>query len=272
MENETPETRPAVIDTLRTTPTDVPDAIERIARIKAFGSWLTDVEQPIRWWLTEKALEVEGMTGSAFRTAAADVGMANLSDPQPHARITDPALFAVWYIEEVLALDPHVESDDHVVHFDGHVSRRLTASCDSEDLLRFADACAKASIDQKQLAEAANKLAYIMEFHESWVIGEKTLGLLLAGELHPHGDESRAKMIPDLLRVVDTATGEDVPGLTVDPPARRVLTVTPDKKMKKKVADELTAALGLPVLETPQQQGAAVQPATGENDDGHSEV
>ena len=245
------------IDRLRTPPDDVPDAIERIARVKALTGWLGDMEEPVRDWLKAKAAEVEAMTGSSFRTAAADVGTANLSNPQPTPRIVDPEAFARWYVADVLEGDPDEEHDgSYTVQFDKRVTRQIVATVEPAALLAFLDAHADAGrshpddpmLHNARYRHVADALAEQIVVDEQWWIGEDTLEDMISGDLHPYNGKPRAKLVKDALRVIDTAAGDDVPGVRVAAPGKRVLTVTPDKELKKALREELEAIIGPPAL------------------------
>lgn len=236
------------IDRMRTPPDDVPDAIQRVAQIKALQSWLNDLETPIRGWLRSKADEVEALTGSAFRTEAKGVGTAHLSDPQPKPRVSDPEAFARWYVTDVLDADPDGDPDKPHRSFETVVVRTTVATVDSDELVAFMHAHAQrftASTDD-QSNQYVDRLASWVTVDVVWSISETLLDDLLAGKIDKLNEGNRLKLAGD--KVIDAETGEPVPGVRVAPAGKRVLTVTPDKAIKAALAAELRAAIGPPAL------------------------
>lgn len=241
--------RDSLLPALRDTePDDVGEAIRRIAQIGAISGWLKDAEEPIREWLLSKAAEVEALTGGAFNVPVAGVGRALLTKPQPQPRISDREAFARWYVETLLEDDPDRDHSETIIRFDDYVGRRRTATCDPMALLKFADEFhAEDTIDYRdQVFDAAVKLAGEIDETVEWLAGDAILQALLDGEIHPTEDGARLKAGD--VAVFDTTTAEAVPGTTVVPAASRSLSVTPDKKLKTSLRQELDAIIGPPAL------------------------
>lgn len=213
--------RASLIPHLQQTPTGVPDAIERIARIKALTGWLAAMEKPLRAWLEAKGYEVEQMTGSAFRTEAADIGKAHLSNPQPKPRISDADTFADWYA----AAGGTVAETVRVHIVDEQRAAEILADVLASD--------SAYELSAQQVAE----LAASIKVTTDKVLPADPLDQLVAS--------GQAAVTPN--GVVDE-NGEKIPGTAVTEPGPRTLTVTPDKLLKERVARELRELLGPPKL------------------------
>lgn len=243
----------ARLDRLRTPPTSVADALERVVRIDAITGWLSDVRDQVRdGYLGPKADQVEQDLGGAFNVPVAGLGRVYRTDPQPKPIVTDQAEFAHWYLTDVAGEDPSRDPDEPLVRFDADVVRRHTAEADPADLLGFLHTLAQPADDCDVTYAAAHTLAESIRVAEEWVLPAGLLDDLLAAkvdaapsgrarvELHRRADDSWA--------AIDTASGQPVPGVTVKAPAKAVLTVKPDPAARKRIRAELDELLGTPAL------------------------
>lgn len=249
-------TNPTSLEALRTEPANVADAIDRIARIKTVSKWLSDLEAPVRDWLTGRAIAIEQDMGggAAFRTEVPDLGRVAYTNPQPTPQVDSPNVFARWYVREIVG---RVVPDDHDDELDlGRVVLRRTVSTPPQSAVEtFVDQFDEAGYDPADPAarDAAAALRKTITVGYDWWIDDGLLDDLLDGKvgtddeaaprlkIHAAGDGSAPV-------VVDTTTGEPVPGVTVRPAAQRVLQVTPDADAKKRLRAELDQTLGPPAL------------------------
>lgn len=244
----------AKLDALLARPTTVADALERCTRIDAMSEWLGAIRTAIReGYLTPMADEQEATTGGRFSVPVNGLGQVYRTDPQPKPLVTDAEAFARWYLADVCGEDPDRDPGEALVRFDAEVIRRTVATAESDDLLVFLNDHAEAAHgdDPKAMGQAALTLADRISVDEEYVIPAGLLDDLLAAKAHPNeSGTARVKLVEleDGHTVVDTATGADVPGVTVQAPGKAQLTVKPDTAAKKRVRAELDELLGRPAL------------------------
>lgn len=203
-------------------PADVADAVDRVAHIAAMKAWLVDVEQPVRDWLNVKADEIEKATGGAFNVPVAGVGRALRTDPPPKPVVTDHEALGRW----IVARHGHDPDEWEPALENGAVDRRDVATVDSAHLLTFLARFAAAGDDPGEVASAAVTLAGAVTVEETWYVDPGYLDVFkVAGD-----------------RLVDRDTGEVVPGVEVRR-GQRTLTVTPDKRRKAELIQQLERML-----------------------------
>lgn len=241
-------------DHFREEPLDISDAIARIARLATLRGWLTEVEQPIRGWLEQRADAAEAMLGkgASFRAPIEDVGLALRTRPQPKPSIADREQFARWLLRDVIGTNP--DGDASLRHIEWGapplVVRRDVATCESEPLLALADAIHDPSSEEGDDADAIYAVVDAIRIERQWHVDDQVLDDLLAGKMYQRDDDGTPCVkVTDDLRVVDTLTGEPVPGTRVSPPGQRVLQVTPAKELKQALRAELEALVGPPALD-----------------------
>lgn len=190
-------------------PENVHEAIDRIARIKAVQGWLADADRMTRSWISNKAEEIEAITGAAFRAPVANVGQAYVTDPQPSVVITDP------YTVGATADDGVKDVKETTVDEDALVAFMVTYDTGDIELAASALRKAIATKTRRYLPDdyAERKLA-----DGEWVID---------------GD-----------RVVNTTTGEIVAGATLKPAGKRTLTVRIDGDYLKRLSRQFMQQLG----------------------------
>ena len=248
----TPSTDLAQLDRLRATPTNVADAFERLVRIDAVKAWLDDVKADIRdGYLTPQADEVEKATGGAFRTSVSGLGSVYRTDPQPKPVVASREDFARWIVADLAGEDPDAEPDEDDWTFTtpaGEVRRRLTASAPDSALLEFVNAHARSRTgDEHAPSGYADVLADRIVVDVEWLVSADVLEQLVDGKVAAlESGVARVKVVGDEgdERAIDTATGADVPGVSVQPAGRKQLTVKPDADARKRVRAELNELLG----------------------------
>jgi len=194
---------------LDTEPENVHEAIDRIARIKAVQGWLADADRVTRSWISNKAEEIEAITGAAFRAPVTGVGNAYVTDPQPSVIITDPYQVGATQDDDVRDVkETYVEA---------------------EDLDMFV-----LTYDSGQHEEAANMLRKAISTRSRRYLPEDFAERKIADG---HWD-----IIDD--RVVNTTTGEIIAGAQVKPAGKRTLTVRIDSDYLKRLSRQFMRQLG----------------------------
>jgi hypothetical protein len=229
-------------------PANVAEAMELAVRIDAVKAWLSDLRESVtKGYLTGQAEAIEQATGAAFRAPVTGLGLVYRTDPQPRPRISNQELFGRWYVQSLLDDDPDRDGEQLFVQFDERVGRRLTATANPVDLIRFVNEVAAAprtTTGAEAVADLAVWLADQVRVDVEWLVGEATLTDLLAGKLHPVDSGARLYITPRGNAVADRATGEQVPGVLVDPAGNKTLTVKPDPDAKLRIRAELDRLLG----------------------------
>lgn len=235
--NAEPDITP-VLGALSHQPGSVADALDVHLRLTVLSAWVNERKSTVADWLKAKG-EARIEEDGAAPTWRLDDGTVLLTDPKPKPAVDDREAFAAWY--EAAG---------------GQVERRRTATAASEPLLRFHDAVTRAldSTDDEYattVALAANNLRPSITVTEDVILPEDVLDELLAGtdladpdvgarvQLHDSGED---------VYLVDTVTGEKVPGTTVRPAAPRGIQVKPTPDAKARVRAELDRLLGAPAI------------------------
>ena len=244
----------AQLDHLRVRPATVAEALERCVRIDTITEWLGDLRSSVRdGYLAPQADAVEQATGGAFNVPVKGLGQVYRTDPQPKPYVADAEALARWWVADVMGDDPDRDAEQQVVRFGDEVVRRTVATADSDALLAFLDAHANAGHgdDEAGTAKAASELADRVRVDVEWVLPASLLDDVLAAKVAARDSgQARAKLVAtdDGHLVVDTATGEELPGVGVRAPGKAQLTVKPDKDAKAQVRAELEELLGRPAL------------------------
>lgn len=222
-------------------PATIADAVVLHARLGALGDWVKARQAAVRGFVEDRALARMEEDGAA-PTWRVDGGTALLTDPAPRPSIVDVEAFGRWYAREVAEHDPDRAGD--VVTF-GPVIRRTVASATSDALLDFL-----ANIEDHGPDRAAATLADLVDVEDRWELSETLLDDLLDGRVGATlPDRPRLVVDPSALALIDTATGEVVPGTSVAPPGRRTVQIRPSTATKKAAASELIALVGPPALD-----------------------
>lgn len=230
----------AVPEVLRHEPDSVADALDLHLRLTALSAWVNERKGQVVDWLKAKGEARLAEDGAAPTWRLTD-GLVLLTDPKPKPAVDDPERFAAWYQEA-----------------GGTVGHRRTASVDPDALLQFHDAVdpAEHATDaeyEHACALAANRLVVHVTVTEDVLLPEDVLdGLLTGTDLGQPGDGPRVTIhTPDDDAdpyLVDTVTGERIPGTTVYPAGAHAIQVRPTPKAKARVRGELDSLLGPPTI------------------------
>lgn len=250
--NAEPDITP-VLGALSHQPGSVADALDVHLRLTVLSAWVNERKSTVADWLKAKGEARLAEDGAAPTWRLTD-GQVILTDPKPKPAIEDRDAFAAWYEDASGEL----------------LIRRRTATVDPPDaLLSLVDAVNHPDAKSQDytaseryvcdvLAPAAEELAKAITVTEDVLLPEDVLDGLLSGDDLPDPDLGARVVIHYPVNpveegqrdpyLVDTTTGERVPGTTVRPAGPRTVQVRPDTKAKTRVRAELDRLLGPPQI------------------------
>jgi hypothetical protein len=202
------------------------DTLADRMRAVARGTVVVDVVKGLlddaRQSLREAADAEQERTGTAF-TARLDGVTALVTDPQPKPRVVDQGAFAAWFAE---AYPDDVQTVERVEVIDHAQAAGALAALDDDGPERDVYVTP---------ADAVEALIEAIKVVTETVLPEKALDLAHdRGRLHVTDDA-----------VIDVATGEHVPGLTVTK-ATPTLQVRLDKHARAEATRQVRDVLGIP--------------------------
>lgn len=223
-------------------PDNIADALERIVRVGALKSWLDDVEDGVRDWLTGRAAETRERTGAAANWPVSGWGRVLETDPDPRPRVTDPDTFGPWW-------ENRYGPSEEVVQV-----RRVVVR-DEDAASRLVELAADVDVDMGDEFVASSSLASLvldaLDYDDSWAIGSDVLDdAVSTGRFLIVGDRGDERLV-----AVDEDTGEadEVPGTAVSRAPRR-LQVRPDKDAAGRVREDLDDLIGPARLDSEENQ------------------
>lgn len=210
-------------------PETVAHAADLHTRLTTLGKWIDDRKGEVTGWLRATALERKEQDG-ASPTWRFDTGSVLLTDPKPQPKISDRETFARWY------------DDRHP----GQVVWRHEVTVNDPDLF----------VDMIEKLEANPYVSLLVEGITRLVEYEQVAHLPGDALDTVTGDPS-IKLVQtdkDQWTLIDTDTGEAVPGVTVTPPGQPQIQVRPSTDTKTRLREELDGQIGpaqLTTTETP---------------------
>lgn len=227
---------------LRHEPASVAEALDVHMRLSALAAWVSERKGHVSDWLKAKG-EARLVEDGAAPTWRLDDGQVILTDPKPKPAVDDREAFAAWYEQA-----------------GGTVDRRRTATAPDHALLRFHDEVTPhlgTPVRGPEYGPAAFIVIAAGDLHEAITVTEDVilpddvLDWLLAGDDLPDPDVGARVQVHDSgkdIYLVDTVTGEKVPGTVVRPANARGIQVKPTPDAKARVRAELDRLLGAPQI------------------------
>lgn len=223
-------------------PVTVRDAIELRARLDALERWIKARKGEVAGWLDVKADAVEADTGAAANWPVAGLGRAYRTDPQPKARVSDREAFATWYASQ---WPSQVEGVVGVEVVDHHAASRALAHLQAVAGDLRPSMVPTVSVDTAALRDIVDGLRVVTDT----VLPEGAVDWLTDVK-GPRREDGTARFafvpIEDGHLLIDLATGEDVPGVTVSVGTPTV-TVKVDTPRKAELDAQLAALLPTPL-------------------------
>lgn len=243
---------------LRHRPHSIADALDVHLRLTVLSAWVNERKGHVADWLKAKGEARIAEDGAAPTWRLTD-GTVLLTDPQPKPAVDDRERFGAWYTYNVVGVqtpvDPQPDAPDVIdaycqVYAEISI---ISGGLAADPLATFAAEVKAAEGDDARVARAARMLVDATRTRVEWVVSETLLDDLLAGTVAATDDAGPRCVIhtPDEgdAYVVDTVTGERVPGVVVRPAGQRTVQVRPNAKARTRVRGELDNLLGAPALE-----------------------
>lgn len=209
-------------------PASIAEAADIHARLTILSKWVDERKGSVTGWIHNLGEERRRIDGAA-PTWRLDFGTVLLTDPKPTPRVTDQTAFAVWY------------DGRHP----GKVEWRNVVVVDNPDrVVELLEDLQAAPTGSPQLESAALDLADAIRYDRVPYLPGDALDTVTADE------QIRVVETDDGWLMVDTDTGEAVPGVTVSPPGRPQIQVRPTAATKTRLRAELDAQIGSPELTT----------------------
>jgi hypothetical protein len=205
------------------------DRMRAAVQAEGLEALVSDARGHVRQALRDSVEEESARTGTAF-TARLDGWSAQMTDPEPKPRVTDAVALYEWTLQAGIDLGAkeveRVEVIDHAIV--------------SDALSDYANLKADGA-SESMLLKALERLLGAIDFDYEVVLPEKPLDALLdTGRCQIVGNEG------DGWALIDTETGESVPGVTVTRSAPTLRLVPKGKAQRQAAKREVARLLGVP--------------------------